>query len=159
MVIAIIAILAAMLLPALSMAKQQAMCTQCMSNNRELVLAWKMYVDDNRSFFPYNEEGGNTGWIAAGEMDYQGSSDNTNLQDLIGKNSLIGPYVLKQPLIFKCPADQSCTRGVKGASRIRSYSMTQSIGTAADGSVDKQGAWLPSIYNGGPWMCYFKESD
>jgi prepilin-type processing-associated H-X9-DG protein len=37
--------------------------------------------------------------------------------------------------------------------------MTQSIGYAANGSVDGQGGWLPSIYNGGPWLCYFKESD
>ena len=158
-VIAIIAILAAMLLPALTMAKQQAVCAQCMSNNRELVLAWKMYVDDNRGIFPPNEEGGALGWIAAGEMNYTGSVDNTNLQDLIGPHSLIGPYVLKQPLIFKCPADASCSFGDKGASRIRSYSMTQSIGYAESGLPDGQGSWLPSVYNDGPWMCYFKESD
>jgi prepilin-type N-terminal cleavage/methylation domain-containing protein/prepilin-type processing-associated H-X9-DG protein len=158
-VIAIIAILAAMLLPALTMAKQQAVCTQCMSNNKELILAWKMYVDDFRGVFPPNEEGGAFGWIAAGEMNYTGASGNTNLQDLIGPYSLLGPYVLKQPRIFKCPADNSCSFGVRGAPRIRSYSMTQSIGYAEDGTVSGQGAWLPSVYNGGPWMCYFRESD
>jgi prepilin-type N-terminal cleavage/methylation domain-containing protein/prepilin-type processing-associated H-X9-DG protein len=158
-VIAIIAILAAMLLPALALAKQQAQTVQCMSNNKELVLAWKMYVDDNRGISPPNEEGGSLGWIAAGEMNYTGSVDNTNLQDLIGPHSLIGPYVLKQPLIFKCPADASCSFGDKGASRIRSYSMTQSIGYAESGLPDGQGSWLPSVYNDGPWMCYFKESD
>jgi prepilin-type processing-associated H-X9-DG protein len=130
-----------------------------MSNNKELVLAWKMYVDDFKGIFPSNEEGGNYGWIAAGSMDYQGSPDDTDLLDLIGRFSQIGPYVLKQPRIFKCPADMSCSYGSHGTPRIRSYSMTQSVGFSSAGAPDGQGAWLPSVYNGGPWLCYFKESD
>ena len=58
-VIAIIAILAAMLLPALALAKQQAVSVNCMSNNKQLTLAWRLYSDDARNVFPYNEEGGN----------------------------------------------------------------------------------------------------
>ena len=37
--------------------------------------------------------------------------------------------------------------------------MTQSIGYSSVGTPDGQGAWLPSVWNGGPWLCYFKESD
>src|SRR4030088_2145986 len=52
-VIAIIAILAAMLLPALARAKQKAQGVQCMSNSRQLMYAWRMYVDDSREWLPF----------------------------------------------------------------------------------------------------------
>ena len=49
-VIAIIAILAAMLLPALAKSKQKASTAVCVSDQKQLVLAWIMYSDDNRDY-------------------------------------------------------------------------------------------------------------
>jgi prepilin-type N-terminal cleavage/methylation domain-containing protein/prepilin-type processing-associated H-X9-DG protein len=61
-VIAIIAILAALLLPALSSAKQRAWTTQCISNLRQIGIGMRIFADDNGDFYP--ESGGDIYWGA-----------------------------------------------------------------------------------------------
>ena len=51
-VIAIIAILAAMLLPALSKAREYARATTCMNRQKQMSLALSMYMQDNEDYFP-----------------------------------------------------------------------------------------------------------
>ena len=73
-VIAIIAILAAMLLPALSKAKIRAVAAQCMSNNKQLGLAWLIYAGENGDNLPINSDksdpyNGTPSWIY-GWMDW-----------------------------------------------------------------------------------------
>jgi len=138
-VIAIIAILAAMLLPALTKAKQKTQGVYCMNNSKQMTLANTMYADDNNSYFPWNHDGGNSGKIAgdecwvAGWLDFTTSTDNTNTSFLVNhdKNiygAFLGTYI-KAPLAFKCPADTSVAT-VSGVvqSRVRSYSMQNHIG-------------------------------
>src|ERR1700693_1235316 len=65
-VIAIIAILAGLLLPALAAAKKKAQGAACLSNEKQLGLAWLLYVDDNNNKLPPNFNG--SGMVAAAEV-------------------------------------------------------------------------------------------
>ena len=56
-VIAIIAILAAMLLPALSKAKQTAIITQCKNNEHQQIVALSMYTNDSKDYLPDGKDG------------------------------------------------------------------------------------------------------
>src|SRR5215475_10489683 len=76
-VIAIIAILAALLLPALSRAKRKSQGVYCMNNHRQLLVAWKMYLDDNREVLPFVKGNGNYdpyAWVN-GWLDYTAARD------------------------------------------------------------------------------------
>ncbi len=98
-VIAIIAILAALLLPALSKSKLSAQGTKCASNNRQLMLGWMMYCDENGGEPPILEH-----WVAGDMTD---PFDRTNAALLIDpKLSTLAPYV-KSASMYKCPSDPS----------------------------------------------------
>jgi prepilin-type N-terminal cleavage/methylation domain-containing protein/prepilin-type processing-associated H-X9-DG protein len=62
-VIAIIAILAAIMLPVLDKAKQRAVTAQCLNNMKQLQTAYRMYVDDNNDWLPWNGVGGSPGGV------------------------------------------------------------------------------------------------
>jgi len=165
-VIAIIAILAAMLLPALGKAKIQAQGVQCMSNNKQLILAWKMYTDDFRGYFAPNIPGQIEtapnwckGWMDFLILD----PDNANYGLLVNNSaSLLGPYS-KNYKIYKCPADQSMAQILPGGPsypRVRSVSMSQAVGCDEFGGAGTEvGVWTPSAANGGIYAQFIKESD
>ena len=94
-VIAIIAILAAMLLPALSLAKQRAWTTSCNSNLRQIGLGMRMYADDNRERFP--ESGGYIQWNSVDAPAPAGSG-------LAGWTQQIIAYTVNTN-VYKCPGN------------------------------------------------------
>jgi len=144
-VIAIIAILAGLLLPALTRAKAKAQALSCMNNGRQLLIGWLMYADDSQNLITTAWE-----WVGGG-LAYDGRSDNTNLNYLYqGK---LAPY-LKNVAVYKCPADQSLSFGKKGLPRVRSISMSQMF-RPRDPATGFSDGWSPSP----PWRSYVKTSE
>jgi len=156
-VIAIIAILAGMLLPALSKAKIRAQAIQCMNHQKQLTACWIMYSDDNQDYLVPNHDGGTTdyklSWVP-GWLDFNANNtDNTNRNYVL--NSKIGPYA-KSADLYKCPADvYDCVEGTQKMPRVRSIGMNGFIeGNAYKG---EHGSYDSHWYNG--YYSYQKMTD
>ncbi|HEX7654266.1 MAG TPA: prepilin-type N-terminal cleavage/methylation domain-containing protein, partial [Verrucomicrobiae bacterium] len=150
-VIAIIAILAAMLLPALSKAKQKAHGIACINNNRQLMMAWMLYASESDDHLVYNTGGFGTitdltrQW-AANRLDWTTSVINTNT-DLLSK-ALLGTLIGRNYKVFKCPADNyDLTIGP----RTRSYSMNGFVGPH-----DDVNSWYDGTHT---YKQFFKQTD
>ncbi len=134
-VIAIIAILAGMLLPALGRAKQKAHGIACMSNMKQLQLAWILYAGDFQENLVYNAlDTTSAGWVK-GILDYNGGNpDNTNTLYLTDpKHAKLAPFTAGAAGIYKCPADRSTVRiGGAARPRVRSLSMSQAMNSTDD---------------------------
>ncbi len=121
-VIAIIAILAGMLLPALSKAKAKGQQALCASNLKQLQLCWTMYSGDHGENLVSNDPNvgpGSKVWIQGYMQDNHADSTNT----IPIQNGLLYLYN-KSAAIYRCPSDLGRSMfGSRRYPRVRSYSM------------------------------------
>jgi len=127
-VVAIIAVLASLLLPAVAKSKSKARATECLNNLRQLHLGWTMFAHDHDDGLPPNNDTDQAGKDAAHPSWAGGwlrtanevgdKSDGTNSNLLVGSQyaelGSIGQYV-QNPNVYRCPGDKS--------GRVRTMSM------------------------------------
>jgi len=156
-VMAVIAILAALLLPVLSRSRIKAEGIACSSNIKQLSLALSLYADDNEDFLvnnygkPQTLATRNT-WANNVES-WTNSDDNTNL--IYVTDTLFSPYDNRSALIYKCPADRSSSwyAGTKFVPELRSYAMNSYVGTPEANTV------LPWELDTSDYRVYRKSAD
>jgi prepilin-type N-terminal cleavage/methylation domain-containing protein/prepilin-type processing-associated H-X9-DG protein len=166
-VVAIIGILAAMILPALSHSKARARAIVCMNDHKQLALAWTMYSGDNADHLVYNLGGRYTNsedlvqtqatnsWVN-NVMDWTAGPDNDNTNLAFVNNSKLGPYLSSSLGAYKCPGDTALSDDQKNAgwtARVRSVSMNAMVGDP--GNLLENGFNV----NNPTYVQFLKESD
>jgi prepilin-type N-terminal cleavage/methylation domain-containing protein/prepilin-type processing-associated H-X9-DG protein len=99
-VIAVVAILAAILFPALTAAKAKAWRVNCLSNLKQVILAQNLYWPDNQDYLPWTNWAGGpdaaaAGWAYTGNSSSRGNGPQTGL---------LWPYI-KGARVYMCPLD------------------------------------------------------
>ena len=127
MVIAIIAILAALLLPVLARGKEKAQRVHCLNNEKQLDVGWQMYADEDNGILASNDWDFRSGSVAEsppGSWVVGNASLDTNQTDIT--SGTIYSYIKAIPC-YRCPADQSLVLGTTILT-LRSYSLSCFMG-------------------------------
>lgn len=138
-VIAIIAILASMLLPALSKSRSKALAISCLNGLKQLTIAAHLYSGDYNDRIIPNYLTSTNAWVAGNVCSMPGA---TNLADI--RNAKLFPYN-RCVDIYRCPADKVLVKGVS-VQRVRSYSLNGMMGKNAEPGNFDPSVWVhPNI--------------
>ena len=147
-VIAIIAILAALLLPALSKAKQKAHGVMCLSNTRQFAIAWFQYANDDEERLVNNFKGQALALEIANKTyrNWVNNSMGWSADPIVAntdvlKQGVFASYVANNVTLYKCPADNYLSSSQRAAGitlRTRSVTMNAFMGPC---SADPGGLW------------------
>jgi prepilin-type N-terminal cleavage/methylation domain-containing protein/prepilin-type processing-associated H-X9-DG protein len=137
-VIAILALLIAILLPALSRARGLAQSAACLSNLRQLQTCWLMYANDHNGTLPPNLSVYNlsTGQPIPGldlRLTWCAGNASTDVNTANIERGYLFPYN-RSTGIYHCPADKARVAGA-GVRHTRSYNMSQSVSGISFGKV------------------------
>jgi type II secretory pathway pseudopilin PulG len=168
-VIAVLFVLASVFGRAIA-AKPSSQAVQCMENQRRLVMAWRMYADDNNDLLPPNDYPYTTSFVTAANKDqlrnwvvgtmqsaFDAGVNPTNT--LLAPQTLLSGYI-RQVNIYKCPASSRRAPVGPGPLLPRNYSMSLAIGTLWSSGYGQLGTdptkrvgdpvgggWLSGIYS------------
>jgi prepilin-type N-terminal cleavage/methylation domain-containing protein len=125
-VIAIIAILASLLLPALSAAKARALTTSCLNNQRQLGMAWALYASEAGDRLPLNLGSTTNGIHRSPPGSWVTGSAPWDADPATITRGTLYPYAQSIKL-YHCPADPDCVVGTS-TPRLRSVSLSIYMG-------------------------------
>lgn len=148
-----------MLLPALSKAKSKGQGIKCMANGKQLMLGWRMYVDDHNDVLPYAYVADGApmsafAWVQGIlNLDVRRPENYDPAVNL--HRSPLWAYVGKNAEIWKCPADAArvLNRNNQTVPRVRSMSMLNWVGGDGTNPQAPWGGW------GSNWRVYRKLGD
>jgi prepilin-type processing-associated H-X9-DG protein len=157
-VLATIAVLAAMLLPAIAGTKPSSQAFQCLENHRQLMLAMQMYSQDNSDLMPPNDypyttayatmsttaKAQHKNWVVGTMEQGLDASDRPAttpgmVSELLDPNTLLSSYITNRP-VYHCPADNYLDPYAGHSIHCRSYSMNSAVGTIWSSSTAMGGS-------------------
>ena len=133
-VVAIIALLLSIVMPGLNMAKRKAATAACLSNAKQLSLAWYMYAEDNDDLICSSDPRNDQGWVrnpidSAGNtmsatVTYPVVTDEDEIRGI--EKGVLFPYY-EAPDVLHCPADNIRKSKYDGTRVFRTYSIPSAL--------------------------------